>query len=212
MPEAILKAQIRNIKGKQAAKQLRREDLIPAILYGVGEEPEKLTVELKNLLILLHTFGRNAVVNLSVGNSKKKINAFIYEIQHDPISGDIIHVDLKHISLKEKIRVAVPINLEGNPEGVKNEGGIVEHVMHTLEIISLPSEIPNVITIDISKLHIGDVIHVKDIEHEKFEIVPEPERTIVHIIAPKIVVVPVEEEMPTEEEEATEPEVIGEEE
>jgi len=212
MPEAILKAQIRNIKGKQAAKQLRRENLIPAIIYGVGEEPTKLTVELKNLLILLHAFGRNAVVNLSVDNSKKKIKAFIYEIQHDPISGDIIHVDLKHISMKEKIHVLVPIYLEGNPEGVKNEGGIVEHVMHTLEIISLPSEIPNVITIDISKLHIGDVIHVNDIEHEKFEIVPEPERTIVHVIAPKIVVVPVEEEALIEEEEAIEPEVIGEEE
>jgi large subunit ribosomal protein L25 len=211
MPEASLVAQIRDKKGKQAAKQLRREGLVPGILYGPGEEPSMLSINVKELFNLLHTFGRNIVVNLSLASSKKKIKAFIYEIQHDPISGDIIHVDLKHINLKEKIHLSVPVHLTGIPEGVKNEGGILEHSMHTLEILCLPTHIPEHITVDVSALHLGDAIHVGDIEAKDFEFISEKSGTVVHIIAPKIVKV-VEEAPPEEGELPPEPEVIGEEE
>ena len=212
MAEATLKAQIREQKGKQASKRFRYQGMIPGILYGADEEPMLLKIDLKELLLLLHSFGRNIVVNLAIGNKRKKIMAFIFDIQHNPISGNIIHIDLKHISLKEKIHVSVPVHLSGDPEGVRNEGGIVEHIMHKLEIISLPADIPEEIIIDIADLHIGDVIRVKDIAHGKFDIIPEPESTVVHLIAPKVVLVPEDEVSIEEEEETAEPEVIGEEE
>ena len=211
MAETTLQVQLRGKKGKQAAKQIRREGFIPGILYGPGEEPSLLTIDYKELYNLLHSFGRNVVVNIVYEGVKKKIKAFIYEIQHDPISGDIIHVDLKHINLKEKIHLSVPVHLTGIPEGVKNEGGILEHSMHTLEILCLPTNIPEHITVDVSALHLGDAIHVGDIEAKDFEFISEKSGTIVHIIAPKIVKV-VEEAPPEEGELPPEPEVIGEEE
>lgn len=205
MAEATLQVQTRTEKGKQAAKHLRKEGLVPGILFGPGEQPSMLSINLKKFLNLLHMYGRNVVVDLAVGDRKRKIKAFIYEIQHDPISGDIIHVDLKHISLKEKITVTIPVHLTGISTGVKNEGGILEYLMHTVEISCLPTEIPESITLDISPLHIGGAIHVRELPHEKFEIINDPENVVVHVVAPKV---PVVEEKP-EEAIPVEPEVIG---
>ena len=212
MAEANLKVIKREEKGKQASKHLRQNGFIPGILYGFGMEPLSLTVDLKELLLLLHSVGRNAVFNLSIGKNKKKYTSFIYDIQHNPISGEIIHIDLKQISLTEKIHVNVPVHLTGLSFGVKNEGAIVEHIMHAIEVACLPADIPVDIKIDITDLHLGDVIHVKDIPHENFEILSAEDSVVLHLIAPKVVKVEeVEEEIVEEgEEAAAEPEVIGE--
>ena len=215
MAEAQLIAQKREKKGKQAAKHFRRDGFIPGVLYGPGEKPSMLTVISKELHNLLHSYGRNVIVNLQVGDKKKNIKAFIYDIQHDPISGDITHVDLKHIDLKDKIHLSIPIRLKGLPTGVKNEGGILEHNLHALEIECLPVDIPDSITFDVSELHLGDSIHVSDIEEKNFEILTEKSTTVVHVITPRVIVEveeEVEEELIEEGEEAEGPEVIGEEE
>ena len=201
MAEAKLQAQIRTEKGKQAAKHFRQQGLIPGILYGPGKTPTPYTINFKEFLTLLHTYGRNAVVDLSLGD-EMNVKAFIYEIQHDPISGDIIHVDLKHISLQDKIRTTVPIVLAGVPIGVKIEGGILEHILHTVEIFCLPTDIPENITLDVSGLHNGALVHVKDLPHEKFEILSEQESTVVHIVSPR-------QHGDEVAAEAGEPEVIG---
>lgn len=204
MAEAKLHAHIRTDKGKQAAKHYRQQGLIPGILYGPGETPVPFTINLKEFFTLLHANGRNVVVDLSLDDNRT-VKAFIYEIQHDPISGDIIHVDLKHISLQEKIRTVVPVQLRGIPVGVKTEGGILEHVLHTVEISCLPADIPDSISLDVTNLHTGSLIHVKDLPHENFEILTEPEATVVHIVSPKL---HGEEGLPSEVGTA-EPEVIG---
>ena len=212
MAETTLQVKIREKKGKQSAKHMRKEGFVPGVLYGPGEEPSLLTVNYKELHNLLHSFGRNVVVNIVPEGGKKKIIAFIFEIQHNPISGNIIHVDFKHISLKEKIHVSVPIYLEGIPEGVKNEGGMIDHAMHTVEISCLPTDIPGKIELDVSPLCIGDIIHVKDIEKGNFEFISDLDSTVVHVIAPKIILIEEEEEEVLEGEEGeelAEPEVIG---
>jgi len=214
MAEAKLKAEVREATGKQGAKNLRRQGLVPGIFYGMHKEPVSLSIDGKELSDLLHSFGRNMVVNLTVGSDQKKITAFIYEIQHEPITGNIIHVDFKHISLKEKIHVAVPVRLEGTSWGVKNEGGILENTMHTIDVSCLPGDIPESLVFDVSEMRIGDVIHVSDITEKNFEILSDKDNTIVHVVAPKIAAVEeVEEEAEEEElaelEEPTEPEVIG---
>ena len=215
MAEANLIAQKREKKGKQAAKHFRRDGFIPGILYGPGEEPSMLTVIDKELLNLLHAYGRNVIVNLRIDDNKKNIKAFIYDIQHDPMSGDITHVDLKHINLKEKIHLSIPIRLKGIPDGVKNEGGILEHNLHALEIVCLPTDIPESITLDVSELHMGDSIHIRDIEEKNFEILMDKSTTVVHIISPRVSVEveeAVEGVLLEEPGEAAGPEVIGEEE
>ena len=211
MAEATLQVQIREKKGKQAAKHMRNEGFVPGVLYGPGKEPFLLTIDYKELFNLLHSFGRNAVVNIVPEGGKKKIKAFIYEIQSEPLSGNIIHIDFKHISLKEKIHVTVPIYLEGIPEGVKNEGGMIDQAMHALEIVCFPADIPENIKLDVSPLCIGDIIHVRDIEKKNFEFISDPDNNVVHVIAPKIVLAEeLEEVLEGEEaEELEEPEVIG---
>jgi large subunit ribosomal protein L25 len=206
MAEATLQVQTRTVKGKQGVKHLRNEGVVPGVLYGRGEEPSMLSVNLKEFMTLLHSNGRNVVVDLSIGDKKDKIKAFIYEIQHDPMSGEIIHIDLKHISLTEKITVTVPVHLTGIAFGVKNEGGILEHLMHSVEVSCLPSDIPANITIDVTGLHTGDVVHVRDLPRDKFEIVSDADNVTVHVVSPKLQVAV---EKPEETGQA-EPEVIGE--
>ena len=204
MAEATMQVQIRNEKGKQAAKKLRNHGLIPGILYGVGEKPTPLSLDRKELTVLLNKYGRNKVFELSLG-AGKKVNAFIYEIQHSALSGDINHVDFKHISLKEKIHVILPVHLEGIPEGVKNEGGIIEMILHRLEVKGLPTDIPGQIIIDVKDMHLGDVVHVRDIKLENLELTLDPDAPVVQITAPKVVAAVVEEGA----EGAVQPEVIG---
>jgi len=204
MAEAYLQAQSRTGKGKQVSKHLRNEGLIPGILYGPGEVPALLTFDKKEFVTLLHTSGRNVVVDLTVGD-KKKVKAFIYEIQHDPLNGDIIHVDLKHISLKEKMDVTVQIRIVGIPFGVKNEGGILEHILHAVGISCFPADIPDDIKVDVTNLHTGDSIHVKDLVHDKFEYNAEQDAVVVHVVSPKVAAADEAAEVST-----AEPEVIGE--
>jgi len=209
MAETTLHVERRSEIGKQAAKKLRNSGMVPGVVYGLAEEPAKLAMNGRELLDMLHKYGRNVVVNLKIGDEKNRVKAFIYEIQHYPMSGFINHIDFKRISLKEKIHVVVPIHLKGIPEGVKNQGGIVEHMMHTIDINCLPAEVPESITIDISGLNLHGSIHVRDLETTgSYDVLVEPERTIVHVIAPKIVAAAVVEEEVVAEG-AAEPEVIG---
>lgn len=206
MAETTLHVERRTEMGKQAAKRLRSGGLIPGVVYGLAEEPSKLSMSGREVLEMLHKYGRNVVVNLNINDDKAPVKTFIYDIQHDPMSGSIIHVDFKRISLTEKIHVVVPVHLVGVPEGVKNEGGIVEHVLHAIEVSCLPTQIPEMIEIDITGMHLHDSIHVQDVAAKGFEIVTEPDRTIVHVVAPKVIVAAVaaEAEAPTE----AEPQVI----
>ena len=208
MAETTLHVRIREERGKQAVKLLRKEGLVPGIIYGAGEKSMELTINYKDLFTLLHTHGRNVVVNIVPEGTRKKIKAFIYEIQHNPFSGNIIHVDFKHISLKEKIHVTVPLILEGIPEGVKNEGGILEQGMHSIEISCLPMEIPEHIVVDVTHLHIGDIVHVRDIPKGAYDMLSDSESTVVHVTAPRVIVEVVEEAVVSEEV-AVEPELIG---
>lgn len=212
MAEGNLSGLKREETGKQAAKRMRLQGDIPGVLYGVGIDPTPLTINRKELLTMLHALGRNAVVNLSVGKSKKKYKTFIYDLQHDPLTGDITHVDLKQISMTEKIHVTVPVHITGTAFGVKNEGGIVEHMLHAIDVLCLPSDIPEIMTLDISDLRLGGAIHVGDIPSEKFEILTDEKSVVVHIIAPRAVKAEEgegEEEILAAEGGAAEPEVIG---
>jgi large subunit ribosomal protein L25 len=209
MAEATLQVEVRKESGKQAVKRLRSTGMVPGIVYGLEDSPEQLSMNGREVTNMLQKYGRNVLVNLAIGTSKNKTKTFIYEIQHDPMTGAISHVDFKRISLKEKIHVAVPIHLSGIPEGVKTEGGIIEHLMHTVEVSCLPTDIPEFIGIDVSGLHIHDGVRVKDIVQNNFEILSEPDRTVVHIIAPKVVVAAAEAAEGEVAEGLAEPEVIG---
>ncbi|MCZ6636535.1 MAG: 50S ribosomal protein L25 [bacterium] len=211
----VLKAEPRASVGKQIAKQLRAGGRLPAVVYGEKAEPIVCSIDRKELETLLHDQGRNAIVSLETG-TRGSDSTIIKEIQHDPIRGEILHVDFHRIDLTRKIVVEVRVDSEGIPTGVRNEGGILEHMLHYVEVECLPTEIPERIEVDVTELNIGDNIHVVDLAVDgDAKIVTDPDRTVFAVAAPTLrqteeeeEVVEGEEEVVEGEEGPQEPEVI----
>jgi len=210
MLDIVLKAEKRDGAGKEYAKHLRKNGKIPAILYGKGDKTVPIAIDAKHLSTLLHSIhGETALVTLQLGKETRRDRKVIFkEFQRDPVKGDLLHIDLHHISLTENIHVEVPVVLTGTPVGVRTKGGIVQHTLHKLEVECLPTEIPEHIELDIETMDVGDSIHVEDIPLDKAQILTDPHRTVVTIVPPTVIkeVEPVEEV----EVEAEEPEVVGE--
>jgi len=202
-----LEAAARPDAGKGVARRLRAGGRVPGVYYGRGEESIPLTVALKDLVSVLESAeGSNVIVDLKLGGqASKDRKALIREIQRHPVAGSILHLDLQHISLTERITVEVPIVLLGVPTGVKDGGGILEHLLREVEVECLPTDIPSKLEVDVSALQIGDSLHVSDIQAERATILTEADRAIAAVVPPTIL----EEVKPAEEAAAAEPEVIG---
>lgn len=192
--------------GKSVAKKLRADGRIPAVYYGRGETPISLVVNAKEVETLLHGgSGANVIVDLLVaGAAAADRKAIIREIQRDPVQGNILHFDLQHISLTERITVEVPIELVGVPTGVKDGGGILEHLLREVEVECLPTDIPTHLEVDVSALNIGDTLHVSDIKAERVTILTDADRGIAAVVPPTVL-----EEVKPAEEVAAEPELVG---
>jgi len=203
-----LKSARRSEAGKGVARKLRQSGRIPAVYYGRGEEPIPLVIGLKELEeIILTAEGSNVIVDLKVeGDGAGDRKALIREIQRDPVAGSILHLDLQHISLTERITVEVPVVLIGTPVGVKDGGGILEHLLREVEVECLPTDIPSKLEVEVSGLAIGDSLHVSDIRAERVTIKTEADRAIATVVPPTIL----EEVKPAEEVTAVEPELVKE--
>lgn len=219
MKEIALEARARKSSGKGAARKLRAGGKIPGIVYGRGEEPLALEIDHISLHNAMRgSTGENLLINLNIDGIDSGKKAIIKDMQRDPVDGHLLHIDFMHISMTEKIRVTVPIVLEGTPDGVKNFGGIMSWVIRHVDVSCLPKDIPDKISLDVSNLKIHDSIHVRDIGLGDIEILENPDKTVVSIVPPTVV----KEEVPVaaegeeaaeaapEAEEAGEPEVISE--
>ena len=210
MKEITLDVQTRKGKGKAACKGLRGKGFIPGVIYGKGEETLQLECGKKNLLKVLHTrAGENVVVNLKISADGEVFSrtALVKEVQHDPLKGEVLHVDFNHISLTRLIKVDVPVESKGESKGVK-EGGVLEHILWQVEVECLPTQIPEKIDARIDALEIGDSIHVKDlISPPGVKILTDPEMAVICVEPPKVEKLAEEK---VEEEETAEPEVIRE--
>jgi large subunit ribosomal protein L25 len=221
MKEITIEAKSRPDSGKGVARKMRAGGKIPGVVYGKGEPPQAIEIDHGHFHNVMRTVtSENLLVNLAIDGVQSNKKAIIRDMQRDPVDGKLLHIDFQHISLTEKIRVRVPIVLEGVPDGVKNFGGIVNWMVRDLEVTCLPTDIPDRFVLDISQLKIHDSLHVKNILVENVEILESPEETIVSVVPPTIIkeAAPVAAEgeaaaavaaAPTEEGEA-EPEVISE--
>jgi large subunit ribosomal protein L25 len=205
-----LKAQARSKTGKGAARQTRAAGRIPGVLYGPGEETVVLEVAVPDFLkVYQGGHGENVLIDLSVDAAEPR-KVLFREVQRDPVTEEVLHVDFYHVSLTKAIRVHVPVHLEGVPDGVKNAGGILQHIMREVEVECLPTDIPDNIKIDVSQLGIHDAIHVSDLPTEKFVLLDDPARTVASVIPPVVSKEPTAEEAEVAEgEEGAEPERIG---
>ena len=210
MEEIFLDAQPRQEIGRGKVNDLRHKGFIPAVVYSGGKESAAIKVSHKEFLTLVHQHrAEGVVINLKIKDDKKKARpCLIKEIQYHPVYGEIIHVDFNEISLTEEIKVNVPVVAKGEPIGVKQEGGSLEHILWEIEVECLPTSIPKEIEVDVSALKIGDSVHIKDIVFPSgVKVLNDPSAIILSVAAPmkeEVVAAPVEGE------ETAEPEVIKE--
>ncbi|MBN1493186.1 MAG: 50S ribosomal protein L25/general stress protein Ctc [Candidatus Omnitrophica bacterium] len=195
--------------GSQVAKKLRKQGIIPGVVYSHGEEAVALEVPKKELSQLLNAHAdENLIVNLDIDGTASR-TALVSEVQTHPVNEEILHIDFKGISMDETVVVNVAVHAKGESVGVK-EGGVIDHVHREIEIECLPSQIPERIEVDITNLAIGDSIHVSNLVlPEGVVCLDDPEAVIMTVLVPRAE----EEVAPAEpavegEEAVVEPEVI----
>lgn len=196
-----LDATTRQETGKNVARRFRAAGLIPVTVYGGGQEPAKSTVAKRELAALIRRHGRSKIITLNLDG--KPVTVKIAQLQLDPVRDTVIHADFMRLLMTEKASFTVPLKIVGEPEGVKNSGGVMDVVLHHLEIRCLPGDLPESIEVDVTSLGIGDHLNVGQIKaNEKVEILNDAEVVVATVIAPRT------GEEPTASEAPAEPEVI----
>jgi large subunit ribosomal protein L25 len=205
MASAQLSASVRDNGGKGVARKLRSAGNVPAIVYGHGREPQPLSINNRELEKLLdHIVAESTVIDLAIDG--KTSRTLIREIQRHPFKRQILHVDFQELVAGEKVVVRLPIVLVGVPDGVRMDGGILDQTMRELEVEVDPSNIPNHVELDVTKLVIGSSIHVRDIPlPEGVEIAGDEDASVCVVSAPRAAV---EAAAAEEGETSAEPEVI----
>lgn len=202
MGQITLSARIRESKGKEAAKKLRKNREVPAIFYGPETKPLMLSVDHSDLLgILKKTTGENIILGLQIesGSGSDTKTVMLKELQTDPLKDLILHADFYEISLDKKLTVKIPVQLVNTPIGV-TKGGILQQIRRELTISCLPHNLIDHVDVDVSDLNIGESIHIQDIElPPEIKSIDEGHLTVAVVAAPTVAVEEAAEEEIEEE-------------
>ena len=183
MERISIQAEKRDATGKGAARSLRRDGKVPATLYREGRA-QSIQLSRKELSKLIKSVaGEQVMVDLQFADGDKKL-ALLKDFQVDPIRSELLHSDFFEVSLTETVKITVHVATHGEPVGVKRDGGILQHPIREILIECLPDKIPGKIDIDISKLEIGQALHVSDLKlGEGIKILTDPHEVIVNVVA-----------------------------
>jgi large subunit ribosomal protein L25 len=177
-------AEVRETRGKNEARRTRRRGLIPAVVYGSFQDPVSVAVSPKELIqILRSSTGYNTIFNLVI-NGGETTPCMLVDEQRDPIKGSLLHADLKRIDLTKRLRVSVPVTTEGEPKGVKQQGGLLEVISRSVEIECVPAEIPEGFVVDVTELMMGQSRRAGDIALTgSMKLLSPADAVIAHIVA-----------------------------
>jgi large subunit ribosomal protein L25 len=180
-----LTIQKRDGTGKGAAGRLRRAGHVPAVLYGVGT-PESIAVSPRDVLRLIHGHeGSTRLLKVAFPGSSESKMAIIRDMQFDPVSENLIHVDLQEVAMDRPIQVSVAVHHVGEPVGVRENQGILEMILREVQVSCLPANIPDVLEADVSGLHINEALTVKDlVAPEGVRILNDPNQAVVMVAPP----------------------------
>jgi len=194
--EAKLNLLTRGESGKGAARKLRRAGRVPGVIYGGGDEPVMVSMEARETLQLFQSIPvDNTILNLSLDGEAGPEQALVREVQVHPYRTELLHVDFIRVQRGVPIEVHVPVHLMGLPDGVRNEGGVLEHVAHDITVKCIPSLIPEAIEVDVTGLGIGDVLRAGDLAMpDGVENLVDPERMICGVAAARLAPDELEEE------------------
>jgi large subunit ribosomal protein L25 len=171
---------------KGFARRVRMQGLIPAVVYGAGQDSVAVTVDPKVITKILYSdAGHNTIFDLAIEGAGAA-KGMIVDWQNEPIKGHLLHVDIKRIAMDKAMRVSVPVHLTGTSIGVKTHGGILGQVLHEVEIECLPNDIPGHIDVDISGLDINGAIHISDLPHsDKIKFLGDEHALVAHVTVAK---------------------------
>lgn len=186
--DLTIEVQRREETGKSANRRLRREEMIPAVVYGGGKEPISITVPRKTLIDLFKAGGsENRIFLLKLADTGQSRHAMIRDLQVNPITRQVEHVDFMRIDMAKKIRVRVHITLDGVAYGVRTEGGLLDFVTREVEVECLPTAIPQELRVDVSEVRIGQHLEVKNLTlPEGVTLIEDPDRVIVSVAHAKV--------------------------
>lgn len=173
-------------RGTSNARRLRRSGGLPAVLSHEDGKSQSLELNRHDLAMMLHQHtSENVIVDLEIdGEAIGKV--LLKDVQHDPVSGDLLHADLVSISMTEKMRIMIPLTLVGEAPGLML-GGTLEHILREIEVECLPMDLVEEIEVDVSGLQIGDMIHISDIHlGSKFDVLTDAELPVATVAAPRV--------------------------
>ncbi len=210
--ETKLRAESRTETGSSAMNRLRKRGLMPGVIYGTEKDPVHVQFSEHDFTqFLRHHTSENVMLDVDVENEDTH-KVLIREVQHHPLTGRPVHADFYELSMTRRVNVDIPIELVGEPAGVTQQGGVLEHLLRVLEVECLPGDIVEQFELDVSALEIGDRLAVKDlpVDRQKYDIMIDDEVAVASVAAPRV-----EEEVEAEEAEeaaveGAEPERIGE--
>jgi len=174
---------------------VRRDGLVPAVVYGPSIESVPISVARKDLQVLFTLITRSSQIELAIDDEgeTRQVDVFVKVVDYDPITDEPLHVDFYHADVGHPLKLHVPVKVVGEPIGVKS-GGILNVLFNTIRVHGLPKDIPHLITLDVSDLDLGESIHVGDVDFGDVEAMLPPERTLVTVMAPRAIPLPEEEE------------------
>lgn len=193
--DAKITVKSREGKGSAVARRLRRDGWVPGVIYSDGAAARSVSLPKHEFeQILRHHTSEHVMIQIQIEGGKEEA-VLLKEVQHDAISGGVVHVDLQEVAMDKKLHVEVPIELIGEADGVKNQGGVLDHLLHRIEILCFPADIPESIDVDISALKLGDTLTVKDIpiDTSKYTVLVEGDVGVASVSLPKVVEEPVAE-------------------
>ena len=188
MKSVSLNAFTRELRKRTGVKKVRANGRVPAVMYGRHNKPENLELVAFDLEKVVHGSASDIVLlDLSIQGASGNRTALIKDIQHHPLTGKPLHVDLQEVAENEKVTVSVPVETTGEPVGVKIGGGVLEHVLFKIKVRATPKDLPEVIVVDVSNLDVGKSIHLGDIQPpEGVEILGHKEVSVVSVAAPLV--------------------------
>lgn len=187
MRAVALNAFPRSLARRGGVKKLRDSGRVPAVIYGRGISPQKLEVQVKDIQdVLHHSASETVLIDLSVaGDAPAQHLALLQEVQHNPVTGALLHIDFHQVAADEKVTVTVPVETVGDAAGVKTGGGVLEHVLFKIRLRGLPKDVPELLEVDVTKLEIGQAIHLGEIALPPgVEAVGDPSIPVIAVAAP----------------------------
>jgi len=194
--ETVLVAGSRDACGTGASRRLRRDGKLPGIVYGQGNEPRAIAFDAHGFeQMLRHHSSDNVILDLQLDGKKKSQKVLLREVQRDPISGHVVHADFVEIKMTEKLHVTASVELVGDPVGVTQGGGMLDHLLRDIEIECFPADMVEKVEVDVTNLDVGESILIKDIVvGPKLTILTDGEVAVACVLAPRVEAAPADAE------------------